>query len=90
MILIHVITESGGDIESGDYTVEIINHTKPLDISASGGCNDIDLIKACVEDNLSLLPSEGVTEIILKEDGEWEDVFWNKYYSIEKIRVLDN
>jgi len=25
----------------------------------------------------------------LKESGEWEDVFWHKYYVIEKIYKLE-
>jgi len=85
-----IYTELDCDIDEGEYSLIIKNSSSGLDVSSIGGVDDISLIKDCIENNLDSfnLPEEGTTEIILKEDGEWEDVFWHKYYIVERICVL--
>lgn len=80
-----VTTEAGCKIRDGEYSVYIIGVLGALDISSIGGVDDISLIRDCIENSLDELnlPEEGTTEILLRETGEREDVFWNKYYAIE-------
>ena len=89
-VQVFIITESGCDIEEGEYTLNLGSVIGGLDINAIGGVDDISLIKDCIENNISsfLLPEEGTSEIILKESGEWEDVFWHKYYVVERICIF--
>jgi hypothetical protein len=80
-------TEEGCNPLEGEYSLSILSFMGSLDISREGGVDDISLIKECIENDLDFdkLPKEGMTEIILKESGEWEDVFWHKYYEIERV-----
>lgn len=80
-------TENGCCIERGEYSLSITSFVGALDISAPGGIDDVTLIKDCIENNLDELglPEEGCTQVILRESGEWEDVFWHKYYEIERV-----
>ena len=77
----------GCDPGEGEYTLHIAGFIGSLDIGAPSGVDDVSLIQDCVEDNIPEieLPIEGVTELILKESGEWEDVFWHKYYVIDRV-----
>ncbi len=87
-ISIFLNTESGCNALKGEYTLCIESFIGVLDISSV--VDDIVLVKECIENHFdfSLLPEEGTTEIILKESGEWEDVFWHKYYEIERVCVF--
>ena len=80
-------TESGCDASNGEYTMIINSFIGNLDISSIGGVDDVSLIKDCIENSIDEidLPKEGCTQIILKESGEWEDVFWHKYYEVERV-----
>lgn len=80
-------TESGCRVADGEYSVFIIGLIGELDIHSYGGVDDVSLIKDCIVEHIRewALPEEGTTEVILKESGEWEDVFWNKYYVVERI-----
>ncbi len=91
-VSVSIYTESGCNPEDDEYSLTINNASNSLDISSSGGIDDISLIKDCIANNLSsfILPEEGMTEIILKEDGEWEDVFWHKYYVVERITIFES
>lgn len=84
---VNIVTEAGCDIEEGEYSMYIAGFVGGLDLSSPGGVDDISLIKDCIRNKLdfSKLPEEGITEITLKESGEWEDVFWHKYYEIERV-----
>lgn len=89
IVQISIHTEMGCDPEEGEYSMFISGLIGALDLSAPGNPYDIQLIKEAIEDDLDFdkLPTEGSTEVILKESGEWEDVFWNKYYVIESVTV---
>lgn len=88
-VLIH--TESGCDPKDGEYWLEISGFVGCLDISSPGGVDDVSLIMECIENNMdfSTLPEEGTTEVTLRESGEWEDVFWHKYYIVDRIVKFD-
>lgn len=87
-----IYTESGCYPEDGEYSLVISSFIGSLDINSPGGADDVSLIKECVENNIDFtkLPKEGITEVILKESGEWEDVLWNKYYIVERIVKWEN
>jgi hypothetical protein len=82
-----ISTEQDCDPSIGEYSLSIIGFIGSLDLSSVGGVDDISLIKEAIENHIDFtrLPNEGWTEILLKESGEWEDVFWHKYYEIERI-----
>jgi hypothetical protein len=86
-VSIGLYTEDGCDPKEGEYSLSIFSFLGSLDISSNGGVDDISLIRDCIETDLDFdkLPNEGMSEIILKESGEWEDVFWHKYYIIERV-----
>ena len=78
---------------TSDYYVCIDSFIGNLDISSSGGADDISLIKDCINNNLEdwaiKLPAEGFCEILLKESGEWEGMGWHKYYEIENVMCVN-
>ena len=86
-VQVFVETELDCDPSEGEYSLTIISFIGSLDISSIGGVDDISLIKDCIVNNLDALklPPEGATEVVLRESGEWEDVFWHKYYEIERV-----
>lgn len=70
--------ESGCNFDEGEYT---------LDICPMGGYigeEDFNLVQECIDNHLTakMLPEEGMVSVIVQETGEWEDVFWHKYYRI--------
>ena len=85
-----IITEAGSNPSKGEYGMGITSFIGTLNISARGMEDDISLIKECIEENIDdiKLPEEGTTQVILRESGEWEDVFWHKYYEIEKTVII--
>jgi hypothetical protein len=86
-VKVGILTEMYDAEECDSYNLEILELIGSLNINLAGGLDDISLIKECIENNLEMidLPEEGFTVILLKESGEWEDVFWNKYYEIISI-----
>lgn len=89
-VSVAIRTESGCDPKEDEYSMEISGFTGFLDISSPGGTDDIELIKECIRNDFDFdsLPEEGITEVILVESGEWEDVFWHKYYEIQRVAVI--
>jgi len=53
--------------------------------------DDFQLVKECIENDIEekYLVNEIIIDITLIETGEWEDVFWHKYYKIEKVELID-
>ena len=86
-VQVFIRTEHGCDPHEGEYSLVLGSFIGGLDLSSTGGVDDISLIKDCIENNLESLnlPAEGTTEVVLRESGEWEDVFWHKYYEIERV-----
>jgi hypothetical protein len=87
-----IYTELGCDPSRGEYSVVISSFIGSLDISSIGGVDDVSLIQQCIENSIDEinLPSEGCAQVILKESGEWQDMFWHKYYEIERMTILGN
>jgi len=90
---VHINIEDGCNVSEGEYSYHISAFTGSLDISSIGGVDDISLIKECIDGCLSdptiEMHEEGLLHLVLKEDGEWEDVFWHKYYVLERSCWLD-
>jgi hypothetical protein len=86
VIQVFIQTEKGCNPLEGEYSLSIGSSKYPLDISSPGGVDDVSLVKDAIENefDLSSLPEEGLTEVVLIESGEWEDVFWNKYYLVHR------
>ena len=84
-------TESGCNPMEGEYSLCLTGFIGALVLNAVGGVDDISLICEAIDEHVdwSELPKEGCTEITLRESGEWEDVFWHKYYVIERINVME-
>jgi len=78
--------EKGCDFNEGEYNVEIndiVNGTVNLD--------DYQLVEECISEffyEKGPLP-DTTYGLTLQETGEWEDVFWHKYYKIIKLSVYD-
>lgn len=83
---VSVCIEADCDVKEGEYSVSINGLIGGLDISAPGGIDDVSLIKECVDNYIlgSNYSGDIVIDLVLKESGEWEDVFWHKYYVVER------
>ena len=88
---VYIETEKDCNPLEDEYSLSLVSFTGTLDIDMDGSVNTILLIKECIDNDLDFtkLPEEGFTEITLKESGEWEDVFWNAYYEIEQINIIE-
>ena len=80
-------TEKGCDYSEGEYSMYISGLIGNLNLMASGGNDDVSLIKDCIENNMDEfnLPEDGTTEVILIESGEWEGYSWLKYYEVHRV-----
>lgn len=89
-VYVCIVTEDECSVEKGEYSLSITGITGALDISSIGGVDDVSLIKECIESHISemKLPNDGTTVVVLKESGEWEDVFWHKYYVVERVAMV--
>lgn len=90
-IICRMFVESGCNPLDGEYYLYMVSSSLPIDICSHGGVDDISLVKEVIENEISawIIPKECCIEIYLKESGEWDDVFWNKYYIIEKYEIDD-
>lgn len=85
-----IYTEAGCDPLKDEYTAIVASFVGSLDISSPGGVDDVSLVKEAIANSIEdfNLPEEGVTQVVLKESGEWEDVFWHKYYIVERVCIV--
>lgn len=83
---VSICIEKDCNVQEGEYSIAITGFIGGLDINSPGGVDDISLIKECVDEYIlnSNYSGDLVIDLILKESGEWEDVFWNKYYIVER------
>lgn len=88
-VVCRMIVESDCNPLDGEYSLYIVSQSLPLDIFSVGGVDDVSLIAECVVNDIGnwTIPEECCIEIYLKESGEWDDVFWHKYYEIEKYEI---
>lgn len=77
-----------GDYKKGEYQIYIDYFIGSLAIDVPDGEDDPYLIKQAIEENAEEVfaqMEEAYIEVILIESGEWQDVFWCKWYEIQKI-----
>lgn len=82
-VIMSIYTEADSDPSSGEYGLTI-------DKIVSGHIDvmqDIKLLREAVanEVDFKTLPDDGYTIVHLEESGEWEDVFWHKYFIVKNI-----
>lgn len=84
-VTVEIQTESGCDWRKDEYGMRITGVLGSLELQSPGGSDDVSLIRDCIENNFDFeqMPAEGIATVVLRETGEREDVFWNKYYVIE-------
>ena len=82
--------EEGCKPEEGEYGLIITNFLGYLDITCNNGNDDLTLIKEAITNEINDYPKNGELHIVLKESGEWEDVFWNKYYIVERVCKIEH
>ena len=86
IVSVLIQTESGCNPLDGEYSAHIVSFIGMLDMTQVGGIDDVSLIRECVDNaimnNDIELCEEGFKEVRLIESGEWEDVFWHKYYDL--------
>lgn len=87
-VLVH--TESGCSVKEGEYTTLLGGFLGALSLDVPGGMDDPTLILDCIKEHIDeyVLPEEGCSEFILIESGEWQDVFWHKYYEIARATQM--
>ena len=84
--------DPGCKMKHGEYSIEINAFIGVLDLSSYGGVDDISLIKEEIEEFMSKVefPEDSfVCSVVLRESGEWEDVFWHKYYKVERYIIME-
>jgi hypothetical protein len=80
---IYIYCESGCSFDDDEYLVEITSIIGKINTE-----NDIDYInEAIAEIDFSKYKKEDHTNliVILKESGEWEGNYWNKYFIVDRI-----
>jgi len=92
-VRVQVCYEEGCDLSEKEYSLDIIGFIGSLnisDIDEHNGIGDGALIREAVYewiDGDKLPKGQTVITLDLKESGEWEDVFWHKYYVIETSNI---
>lgn len=72
-----VFTESGCDVDKGEYSINIITI-----IQGEIAKEDFGLVEDCMAEVVGDMPEEAVMEFTVTETGEREDVFWHKWYEV--------
>ena len=81
--------EDGCNPEDGEYKLIITNFLGYLDINQIGGLDDITLIKEAIDNEDLEYPKNGELQIVLKESGELDGFFWNKYYVVDRVCKIE-
>ena len=94
-VRVQICYEKECDINEKEYSIEIIGFVGSLnisDIDEKNGISDISLIQDAVYEWMTSqkLPDAQVVIILdLVESGEQEDIFWHKYYVVEKFEITN-
>jgi len=93
-VRVTINTESGCNPKDDEYSMFLVGLVGALDIhyvNDRHGVSDISLIREAISNDFDfdLLPKEGYAVIDLRESGEREDVYWNKYYVIEQYVIKE-
>lgn len=80
--------DDGSNIDDDEYSVWLSSCSDPLNMSAPGGMDDVSLAMDCLRNCVYEIDFPHSTRVFvtLKESGEWEDVFWHKYYVLKEVR----
>lgn len=89
IIQCELFIENDCKFSEGEYQLRITSFIGSLNLDNQN--SDTDLIIECIENDFDKknIEDDALYAITLKESGEWEDVFWHKYYVIEKIYKLE-
>jgi hypothetical protein len=84
-----VYCEADCDVNKDEYSIHLTSFIGSLDLNSPGGIDDISLIKEAVDEHVLNEQYHGdlVVSLVLKESGEWQDVFWTKWYVIDRVNV---
>ena len=74
----------------GEYSIHLTSMNQGLYLGTVGESDDPYLIRECITEKFDFtnLPSWSLVEVNVVESGEWEDVFWNKYFVIESWKRI--
>ena len=92
-VRVQVCYEEGCDLREKEYSIEILNFVGSLNVSDNdekNGVGDIALIQEAVYewiDEEKLPIGQIVITLELVESGEWEGLFWHKYYIVAKSDI---
>lgn len=78
------IVERSSGCDAGAYTLYI----KPAQ-DLYFDVENLDMVREEIYEHLDECQPDGCTEVLLMEDGEQEDVFWNGYYTTVRIKAID-
>jgi len=88
-----VLLQEGCCVDDDEYSIDIVGFIGSLDIQPHGEFTDCTLIKEAIDEaihnkEVTLIEDEPLN-IRLIETGEWDDVFYNKYYELMPIKSND-
>ncbi len=86
MVKALIYIDSGCSFSDSEYSININTCDSFID------SRDTDLIEECIENDLEgcigIIPEEKNIVIEMVDDGEQEDVFWNRYLTIKRVSIL--
>jgi hypothetical protein len=94
-VRVQICYDKGCNLTEKEYSLEIIGFVGLLNISdldEKHGTGDACLIQNAVYEWMEpeKLPDAQVVIVLdLLESGEWEDVFWHKYYIVEEANITN-
>lgn len=88
-ITLELWRDDGSNIDDDEYSVRLVSFSEPLDLLSPGGTDDISLVMEGLVECLKrvVFPPTSYVRVTMKESGEWEDVFWHKYYVLERQEI---
>lgn len=93
IVRVAVWLESGCDIKKEEYGLTIEGFIGQFNIKPRGGEDEVSLIKECADEFVSNIdfdiPEEGVIYLNMVESGEWQDVFYTKWYEVVSFTVQE-
>jgi len=83
-ITVRIDTERDCNIHEGEYSVFLLGTKYPVELDPPGGETHFYLVTECIAENLDKLnlPEEGYTTVKFREAGEWQDVFFVRWYEL--------
>jgi len=87
-IKVRIDYEEDCNPKDDEYSTSLISFNDVLNITRTDterGVDDITLINEAIDEYIAKnnLPRSGPIVLTLIESGEWEDVFWHKWFEIK-------